>query len=146
MRLKFHRAFMRLAFLLIASAAGVMAQSSLDFEFFKTRVQPIFLARREGHARCYACHSIGTPYRLQRLSPGASTWNEEQSRKNFEASVSMINFGDLGASPLLVFALEAKAGGNHFHPGGKHWDSKNAPEWRILDEWVHGQKAGGGAK
>src|SRR5258708_701914 len=78
---------MRLVVLMIASAAAVMAQPSLDFEFFKTRVQPIFLARREGHARCYACHSIGTPYRLQRLSPGASTWNDEQSRKNFEATV-----------------------------------------------------------
>ena len=140
---------MRLVILMIASAAAVVAQpatdtgaaSSLDFAFFKTRVQPIFLVRREGHARCYACHSIGTPYRLQRLSPGASTWNDEQSRKNFEATVNMINFQDIDASPLLVYALEAKAGGNKFHPGGKHWDSKSAPEWRTLDEWAHGKKA-----
>jgi hypothetical protein len=119
-----------------------MAQpaSSLDFEFFKTRVQPIFLAKR-GHARCYACHSIGTPYRLQRLSPGASTWNDEQSRKNFEATVNMINLRDVGASPLLIYALEENAGGNKFHPGGKHWDSKDAPEWRILNDWANGQKA-----
>src|SRR6266478_4443704 len=90
---------MRLVLLIFASAGAIMAQPpSLDFEFFKTRVQPIFLARREGHARCYACHSIGTPYRLQRLSPGASTWNDEQSRKNFDATVSMINFSDLDAS------------------------------------------------
>ena len=137
---------MRLVVLTIVAAAAVVGQPSLDFEFFKTRVQPIFLARREGHARCYACHSIGTPYRLQRLSPGASSWNDEQSRKNFEATVNMINFRDLDASPLLVYGLEAKAGGNQFHPGGKHWDSKSAPEWRILDEWAHGKKAGGGSK
>jgi hypothetical protein len=130
---------MRLVLLVLAFAVAVMAQPapSLDFEFFKTRVQPIFLAKREGHARCYACHSIGTPYRLQRLSPGASTWNEEQSRKNFEATVNMINFGDVDASPLLVYPLDGKAGGNHFHPGGKHWDSKDAAEWRILNEWAH---------
>jgi len=137
---------MRVIFLMIASAAVVAAQASLDFEFFKTRVQPIFLAKREGHARCYACHSIGTPYRLQRLSPGAAAWNEEQSRKNFEATVNMIDFRDLNASPLLIYALEEKAGGNHFHPGGKHWDSKNAPEWKILDEWARGQKATASSK
>jgi len=131
---------------MIASAVTIVAQPSLDFEFFKTRVQPILLAKREGHARCYACHSIGTPYRLQRLSPGVATWNDEQSRKNFEATVNMINLRDVGASPLLVYALEQKAGGNHFHPGGKHWDSKKDAEWRILDEWAHGQKAAAGSK
>lgn len=132
---------MRLVFLMIVSAVVAVAQSSLDFEFFKTRVQPVFLAKREGHARCYACHSIGTPYRLQRLSPGAATWNDEQSRKNFEATVNMINLRDVSASPLLIYALEEKAGGNHFHPGGKHWESKNDAEWRVLDEWARGQKA-----
>src|SRR5262245_28694781 len=38
---------------------------ALDFETFRTRVQPIFLNRRKGHARCYACHSQGTAFRLQ---------------------------------------------------------------------------------
>jgi len=32
---------------------------SLDYELFKTRMEPIFLARRPGHARCYACHALG---------------------------------------------------------------------------------------
>jgi hypothetical protein len=59
--------------------------ASLNYEFFKTRVQPIFLAKRPGHARCIACHGSGTPLRLQPLSPGSTTWNDEESRKNFEA-------------------------------------------------------------
>jgi hypothetical protein len=125
----------------IAAGLGLAAQTPPDFEYFKTRVQPIFLAKRPGHARCYACHSTGTPFRLQRLSTGATTWNDEESRKNFNASVSMINLGDIEASPLLTFPLAEKGGGNHFHPGGKHWDSKSAPEWRILDDWAHGKKA-----
>ena len=141
-------------FFLAAIAAALAAQtpqtssdaSSLDFQFFKTRVQPIFLARREGHARCYVCHSTGTPYRLQRLSAGAATWTDEQSRKNFEATRNMVDFRDLDASPLLVFPLAEKAGGNHFHPGGKHWDSKSAPEFQILNEWVHGQKLSASSK
>jgi hypothetical protein len=140
---------MKPALLASAVAAVIVTQataSSLDFEFFKTRVQPILLAKREGHARCYACHSTGTPYRLQRLSPGNNTWNEEQSRKNFEATSNMINTGDIAASPLLIYPLAEKAGGNHFHPGGKHWESKSAPEWKILEEWAKGQKATASSK
>ena len=29
---------------------------SLDYTFFKERVQPIFLQKRPGHARCVTCH------------------------------------------------------------------------------------------
>ncbi|HYL35739.1 MAG TPA: hypothetical protein VEV17_07500 [Bryobacteraceae bacterium] len=130
---------MRMALLLIA-ATGAFAQSPLDFDFFKDKVQPIFLAKRPGHARCYACHSTGTPFRLQRLAPGATTWDAEQSRKNFTAASAMVNTRDPEESPLLVYPLTEAAGGNHFHPGGKHWDSKSAPEWKILDEWARGQK------
>src|SRR5437879_3179915 len=53
---------------IVATSAFAQAPAaSLDLEFFKTRVQPIFLAMRPGNARCYVCHSIGTPFRLQRL-------------------------------------------------------------------------------
>jgi len=135
---------MRLVLLaLVASTAFAQSDSggpSLDFEFFKARVQPIFLAKRPGHARCYVCHSTGTPFRLQRLAPGATTWDDEQSRKNFNSARAMINTRDPDASPLLLYPLSEDAGGNHFHPGGKHWDSKSAAEWKILNEWAHGQK------
>jgi hypothetical protein len=140
---------MRLVLLAMMAAAVLPAQappvsgaaSALDFEFFKTRVQPIFLAKRAGHARCYACHSTGTPFRLQRLSPSAATWNDEQSRKNFQATANMVNLSDVEGSPLLTYPLAESAGGNHFHPGGKHWESKSAPEWQILSEWAQGKKA-----
>jgi hypothetical protein len=29
---------------------------TLDYDFFKTKVEPIFLKKREGHTRCYVCH------------------------------------------------------------------------------------------
>lgn len=138
---------MRLVFFAIAAAVGLAqapAQSqgsSLDYEFFKARVQPIFLAKREGHARCYVCHSTGTPFRLQRLTQGAATWNDEQSRKNFVATSAMVNMQEPDASPLLIHPLAQSAGGDRFHSGGKHWDSKSAAEWHTLYEWVHGQKA-----
>jgi hypothetical protein len=130
---------MRLVLLAIAATAA-FAQSSLDFEFFRTRVQPIFLTKRPGHARCYACHSIGTPFRLQRLSPGASTWNDEQSRRNFEAAQREVVPGDPNRSVLLIHPLAADAGGDAFHSGGKHWDSQSNREWQAMAEWVRGQK------
>ena len=75
----------RLRAAVAAPAPG--AVPALDFEFFKARVQPIFLFKREGHARCYVCHrgtGTGNGY-LQWLSPGATAWDEAQSQKNFES-------------------------------------------------------------
>lgn len=120
--------------------------SSLDFEVFKTRVQPIFLARREGHAPCYACHSQGTSMRLQPLSPGSSTWNEEESRKNFEAVQKMVVPGEPLKSQLLLHPLEMQAGGTLFHNGGKHWKSQNNPEWQTIAAWVRRQTPTGSQK
>ena len=129
-----------------AGATAATAQLALDFEFFRTRVQPIFLAKRPGHARCYVCHSAGTPFRLQRLSPGASMWDEQQSRRNFEAAQREVVPGDPQASQLLMHPLAPQAGGDPFHNGGKHWDSQSNPEWQAMSEWVKGQKAGAGSR
>lgn len=114
--------------------------TSLDYEYFKTRVQPIFTTKREGHARCVSCHSAGTTMRLQPLSPGMATWNEEQSRKNFEAVRVKVIPGNPDASRLLLHPLAVEAGGDPAHDGGRHWASKNDPEWQMLAGWVRGQK------
>ncbi len=111
---------------------------SLDFEYFKTKVQPILLAKREGHARCVSCHSQGTPMRLQPLSPGASTWNDEESRKNFDVIRARVVSGNPMKSKLLTHPLAEQAGGESSHDGGKHWLSQDDPEWQILAAWVRG--------
>jgi hypothetical protein len=113
------------------------AKASLDYETFKTKVQPIFLAKREGHARCISCHSSGTPLRLQPLSAGKTMWTEEESRKNFDAVKRVVIPGSL-KSMLLVHPLAEQAGGDFFHNGGKHWNSQNDPEWQTLKAWVLG--------
>ena len=120
--------------------APVPAAASVDFEFFRTKVQPIFLAKREGHARCVACHSAGTPMRLQSLPPGAKTWNEEESRKNFDVVVRQAVVPGSMKSKLLVHPLAEEAGGDFFHSGGKHFSSQNDSEWQILAAWVRGEK------
>jgi len=113
----------------------------LDYEFFKTRVEPIFLAKRPGHARCVSCHSSNNaPLRLVPLLPGATTWDEEQSRKNFELVKRVAIPGDM-QSPILIHPLAEDAGGDFFHSGGKHFNSQNDPEWLTLKAFVMGEKA-----
>jgi hypothetical protein len=111
--------------------------STLDFDYFKTKVQPVFLAKRPGHARCISCHSSGTPMRLQPLPAGSTMWNDEDSHKNFQAVSRMVVPGSL-KSPLLMHPLETDAGGDFFHNGGKHWKSQDDPEWQTLKAWVMG--------
>jgi hypothetical protein len=120
-----------------AAAAGAGQPATLDYEVFKSQVQPIFLAKRPGHARCVSCHASGTPLRLQPLTAGAAGWNEEQSRKNFEAVTRFVVPGSV-KSILLVHPLAEAAGGDFFHNGGKHWTSQNDPEWQTLKAWVLG--------
>ena len=123
-----------------ASSTG---STPLDFEFFKSKVQPIFLAKRPGHARCISCHASGTPLRLQPLSAGSTTWNDEESRKNFDAVRRFVVPGS-AKSRLLIHPLAEQAGGDFFHNGGKHWSSQNDPEWQTLKSWVLGQTAPSG--
>jgi hypothetical protein len=114
---------------------------SLDYGYFKTQVEPIFLKKRPGHARCVSCHAANNaPLRVVPLSPGETTWNEEESRKNFELVKRVAIPGDL-ESPLLLHPLAESAGGDFFHNGGKHFDSKDDPEWLVLKSFVLGKKA-----
>ena len=125
-----------------AQAAGNPAEKLLDFEFFRTQVQPVFLAKRDGNSRCYSCHSHGTPMRLQELSPGASAWNEEQSRRNYQVVLPRVIPRNLTFTRLLLHPLAADGGGTFYHSGGKHWTSIFSPEWQTIANWVCGRKAG----
>jgi hypothetical protein len=123
-------------------ASSSTASTSLDYEVFKAKIEPIFLAKRPGHARCVSCHSSGTPLRLQPLSPGSATWTDEESRKNFEAVRRVAIPGNL-KSRILTHPLAEEAGGDFFHNGGKHFQSQNDPEWLTLKAWVLGQTTSG---
>ncbi len=129
--------------------AGSAASASLDYEFFKARVQPIFLKNRsEDHARCYTCHEISRhpagAFHLEPLLPGATTWNEEQSRRNFQVVSQLVIPGAPKASFLLIKPLAPEAGGNSYrlHDGGRQFTSQDDPDWKNLSAWVSGQKGG----
>jgi len=113
------------------------AQSSLDFEAYRTRIEPILLKQRQGGVRCYDCHSVlATRLRLEPLSPGNSAWTTEQSRRNFEVVSQLITPSDPLKSRLLLHPLAQEAGGDSSHTGGKFWASQSDPEWKILADWV----------
>jgi hypothetical protein len=131
-----------IVFLLALTAGAAGAQtvapppSTLDYTFFKNKVQPLLAEKRPGHARCITCHSTGTAFRLQRLPAGRSAYTEEESRKNFEAVARVIVPGVPTKSRLLTMPLVHEAGGTEFHPGGKHWATQDDPEWKTIAEWV----------
>jgi hypothetical protein len=124
------------------AAPAAAADTTLDYGFFKTSVEPIFLKKRPEHVRCYVCHSESTnAFKLQHLEHGAKAYTDEQSRKNFESAASLVVPGDISKSRLLLQPLAPQEGGNPYHSGGRQFESKNDPDWKILAEWVNGKKA-----
>jgi len=127
-----------------AAQATDAARPALDYEFFKARVQPIFLkTRSEDHVRCYACHQVPrhpAGLHLELLPPGQNTWTEEQSR-NFETVSKLVVPG----APLsMLMPLVPEAGGMaDTHQGGRQFASQNDADWKNMEAWVRGQKATG---
>ena len=122
------------------ASAGTVA---LDFEYYKMQVQPIFLEKRPGFTRCVVCHAgeqrVGF---LEALSPDAMTWDEVQSRRNFESVSQLVVPGDPLVSRLLMHPLEPAAGGDEFHNGGRQFSSQDDPQFQIIAAWVQGQENG----
>jgi hypothetical protein len=124
-----------------ARGAQAPAAQAVDFEFFKTRVEPIFLKKRPTHARCYVCHSeSATLFRLEKLAPGSTFWTEEQSLRNFQRVSQLVNSSDPMSSRLLMHPLAHDAGGDPYHAGGRQFASQDDPDWMTLAEWVRGGK------
>ena len=125
------------------------SKPSLDYEFYKTRVEPIFLKKRfPDHARCYTCHEVsrhgGGPLSLERLAPGASSWTEEQSRANFQIVSKLVIPGSPMRSMFLLMPLAPEVGGMaDTHQGGRQFRSQDDPDFKTLEAWVRGEKAGG---
>lgn len=130
----------------IALQAGTAcaAEPVLDYEFFKARIEPIFLTKRPDHVRCYVCHSDNnTAFKLEKLAEGQKFWTEEQSRRQFESISRLVVPGEPTKSLLLLRPLVPQEGGYAYHSGGRQFESKNTPEWKTLAAWVNGAKLQG---
>lgn len=124
----------------LQAAPASAAEQSLVYETYKTSVEPIFLKKRPGHARCVVCHmDSNNAFRLQKLTPGSTSWTEEQSRRNFEMVSKLVVLSDPLSSRLLLAPLAPEAGGAAYHSGGRQFSSKNDPDWEILAQWAAGQ-------
>jgi hypothetical protein len=109
----------------------------LDYEFFKTKVQPIFMKQRPGHSPCVVCHTGANNFlRLEELAPGQMMWNDEQSRKQFESVSKLVTPANRPNSRLLIHPLAPEAGGDLFHSGGRQFASKDDPDYKVLMQWV----------
>jgi hypothetical protein len=113
---------------------------TLDYEAFRTKIQPILLKKRSGTARCVTCHARASNF-LEAPEPGSGAWTDDQSRKNFDVIIArmLVVPGDPLSSRLLMMPLAHEAGGDPFHPGGKHWESQNDPEWQTMAAWIRGR-------
>jgi YVTN family beta-propeller protein len=120
-----------------ATASNSSAKGELNFQLFKTTVQPIFLKERPGHARCYGCHTASNRvFHLAALSTGLADWTEEQSRQNFQSASQLVVPGKPQSSRLLVHPLAPEAGGDAFHSGGRQFASQEDPDWMVLAQWA----------
>jgi hypothetical protein len=120
--------------------AAPKADPALDFDYFKAKVEPVFLAKREGHTRCVVCHTVNNaPLHLVPLSPGATSWNDQQSRQNFALIQKVVVPGWEG-SKLVTHPLAEEAGGDPHHGGGQQFTSQDDPEWQTLKAFVLGAK------
>ena len=129
------------AFACALTPAAFAADATLDYDYFKARVEPIFLTKRDNHVRCYVCHSESTnAFKLEKLPEGKTAWTEEQSRRQFEAISRLVVPGEPAKSMLLTRPLAPEAGGHAYHSGGRQFASRETPEWRTLSAWVNGAK------
>ena len=131
---------MKLAALVLAMA-GLAAAQSLDFEAYRTKVEPIFLKKREGHSRCVSCHAGNhSSLVLQPLAEGKTKYTVEQSRKNFDSVKNLVVPGKPEKSKLVLHPLAQEGGGDEFHSGGRQFLTKDDPDWKIMADWVRGAK------
>jgi hypothetical protein len=123
------------------------AKPTLDYDFYKARVEPLFLTKKAGHTRCVVCHSESNNFfKLEPMSSGAKAWNDEQSRKNFETVSKLVNPGEPMVSRLLMHPLAPEGGGDVFHSGGRQFMSVNDPDWKTMAAFVNGATLGGRSK
>ena len=124
------------------------SKATLDYEFFKTKVEPIFIKKRyPDHARCYVCHEAshhnGRDFFLQRIPDGATFWTEEQSRANFQVVSKFVVAGNPLSSLLLLMPLAPEAGGlADTHQGGRQFRTQDDPDWKTFQAFARGEKAG----
>jgi hypothetical protein len=125
----------------ILAAPSVAGAQTLDYGYFKSNVQPIFLKKREGHTRCIVCHAgANNAMRLTPLAAGATSFTEDQSKANFETVSRIVTPGKPSESHFLTHPLDPHFGGGMYHSGGRQFETNTDPDWKAMEAWVNGAK------
>jgi hypothetical protein len=117
------------------------AESPLDFDFFRACVQPVFANPREGHIKCSNCHSAGL-IGFAPVPQNGTTWSDQEARRAFTTITRLILPGNPEQSRFLLKPLHPDGGGSYTHNGPRRWQSREDPEWRMLAQWVRGERKG----
>ena len=116
-------------------------EPALDFEFFRACVQPVFSTPLEGHIRCSNCHASGM-IGFAPVPQANSTWSDQEAKRAFQVLSRLIIAGNPEQSRFLLKPLHPDGGGSYTHNGPRRWQSRNDPEWRMLAQWVRGERKG----
>jgi hypothetical protein len=114
----------------------------VDFQFFRSCVQPVFATPREGHIRCGNCHGGGDIGFAPIPAGGRTEWNDEEARRAFQVIARLIIAGNPEKSRFLLKPLHPDGGGSYAHNGVRRWQNRNDPEWQMLAAWVRGERRG----
>ncbi len=115
---------------------------TVDFGFFQSCVQRIFVTTTPGALPCTECHGGGSAGFAGPIGGGRDFWNEEESRRNFRVAMRLIEPGQPTRSRLLMHPLAFEGGGDYTHNGPRRWRSMDDPEWQMLAAWVRGEQTG----
>jgi hypothetical protein len=116
-------------------------EPALDFEFFKACVQPVFATPREGHIRCSNCHASGM-IGFAPVPQAGSTWSDQEAKRAFQVVSRLIVPGNPEQSRFLLKPLHPDGGGSYTHNGPRRWQTRDDPEWRMIAQWVRGERKG----
>jgi hypothetical protein len=114
------------------------ADSLLDFEFFRERVQPILQTPGRDGRSCIMCHASNARFPLR-----------TDARANYASVLRKVDLADPAGSLLLRKPLlpGVTSDGDVFrtsHNGGERWPGRVASdEYQVILEWIRGARAGG---
>ena len=122
------------------------ADTTLDYEYFKAKVQPIFLTKRAG-----PCALRDVPRRRQQHAEAAEAsrrarraWGEEDTRKNFDTVSKIIHAVD---DPLTAQDPDPPArprGGRRRLPLRRPAVRQpNDPHWKTITDWPRARSPAG---
>jgi hypothetical protein len=117
------------------------ADPPLDFEFFRSCVQQVFATPREGHIPCSNCHTGGI-IGFAPAPQNGSAWSDQEATRAFSTISRLIIPGNPEQSRFLLKPLHPDGGGSYTHNGPRRWQSREDPEWRMLAQWVRGERTG----